>query len=174
MLRSSLRSVRAQDANIGFSTFDKFFYSPVKNNPADAAKKVAAGMDGACAASGEADVYAFSARLLGLEGRGADGAAVPPCACGSLDGPSGVYLGVPAALSPTLVLSPAFAVTTSEAASKVRGGSISARSSLVIEGEDIVLEELELDGALVVRAVEGAVVRAKGLRVSNAGWAFVP
>ena len=78
-------------------------------------------MDGACAASGEADVYAFSARLLGLEGRGADGAAVPPCACGSLDGPSGVYLGVPAALSPTLVLSPAFAVTTSEAASKVRG-----------------------------------------------------
>ena len=121
MLRSSLRSVRAQDANIGFSTFDKFFYSPVKNNPADAAKKVAAGMDGACAASGEADVYAFSARLLGLEGRGADGAAVPPCACGSLDGPSGVYLGVPAALSPTLVLSPAFAVTTSEAASKVRG-----------------------------------------------------
>ena len=43
------------DANIGFSTFDKFFYSPVKNNAADAAKKVAAGMDGACAASGEAE-----------------------------------------------------------------------------------------------------------------------
>ena len=38
-----------------------------RNNPADAAKKVAAGMDGACAASGEADVYAFSARLLGLQ-----------------------------------------------------------------------------------------------------------
>jgi len=30
LLRWSLRSVRAQDANIGFSTFDKFFYSPVK------------------------------------------------------------------------------------------------------------------------------------------------
>ena len=31
-------------ANIGFTTFPQFFYSPVKNNAADAVKKVAAGM----------------------------------------------------------------------------------------------------------------------------------
>ena len=46
-----------------------------------------------------------------------------------------------------------------DAPCKVRGGSISARSTLVIDGEDIIVDGLVLDGALIVKAVAGASVR---------------
>jgi UDP-sugar pyrophosphorylase len=66
-----------------------------------------------------------------------------------------------------VVLSPAFGVTSSEVADKVRGGSISAASTLVVDGEGVILEGLTLDGALIVRAAAGATVHI------NRGWEFV-
>ena len=51
---------------------------------------------------------------------------------------------------------------------------ISQRSALVIEGPDVVVEGLELDGALVVRACAGARVVLRGLAVKNAGWTLTP
>jgi UDP-sugar pyrophosphorylase len=72
-----------------------------------------------------------------------------------------------------VVLSPAFGVTSSEVADKVRGGSISAASTLVVDGEGVILEGLTLDGALIVRAAAGATVHIKGLSVQNRGWEFV-
>lgn len=48
------------------------------------------------------------------------------------------------------------------------------RSTLVLEGEGLVLETLELDGALSLKAGEGARVTVRGLKVSNDGWEMVP
>ena len=50
---------------------------------------------------------------------------------------------------------------------------ISQRSSLVLDG-DVVLEGLELDGALVIRASPGCRVRVVRLAVRNDGWPLVP
>lgn len=44
------------------------------------------------------------------------------------------------------------------------------KSVLVLEGRDIHIKNLKVDGALVVRAVPGAKVTIDGLAVSNAGW----
>jgi len=61
---------------------------------------------------------------------------------------------------------------------KVAGGDkikiLSPESVLVVEGEGVVLEDLELDGALVVKACAGAKVTVKGLKVSNKGWTYKP
>eukprot|EP01052_Picozoa_sp_SAG31_P018416 SAG31_NODE_1304_length_8894_cov_22.532689_2_plen_352_part_00 len=206
----------APTAAVGFCMFAESFYSPVKNNPSDASKKVAAGLHGACPATGEADLYRYASELLKLEApvltryplppadapepttaasfapepQGEEGTAAPeaqpaptevpeqpevpaePCAVTASEPTT--YLGVPVALGPAVVLAPSWAVTTEEAASKVSGGSVSARSTLVLEGRDIALENCTLDGALVVKAVPGAHVTLKDLTVSNAGWEFVP
>eukprot|EP01043_Picozoa_sp_COSAG02_P016245 COSAG02_NODE_711_length_18126_cov_43.786986_4_plen_381_part_00 len=163
-------------AMIGFTTFPYCFYSPVKNNPVDAAKKVAKGMKGACAATGEADLYAFARLLINIDARietpGGEPGVAAPCICADTDEAAAHYLGVPVKLVPAIALSPSFGVTTTEVAAKVRGGTISARSTLVLDGEDIIIEDLVLDGALVVHAVAGACVRIKGLKVSNRGWEF--
>lgn len=47
-------------------------------------------------------------------------------------------------------------------------------STLVLEGEGLHLEGLELDGALVIKAAPGARVSVRGLKVSNEGWVMVP
>jgi UDP-sugar pyrophosphorylase len=41
---------------------------------------------------------------------------------------------------------------------------------LLLDGRDISIKNLRVDGALVVRAVPGARVVIDGLTVSNAGW----
>ena len=45
-------------------------YSPVKNNVGDAAKKQASGLEPACAAAGEFDVYRFNCDYLRAHGAG--------------------------------------------------------------------------------------------------------
>lgn len=44
----------------------------------------------------------------------------------------------------------------------------------MLEGEGLVLETLDLDGALVIKAVPGARVSVRGLKLSNDGWVMVP
>ena len=53
--------------------------------------------------------------------------------------------------------------------------TISARSTLIIEGEGkVTIHELELDGALRIRATAGAIVDVRGLVVRNRGWELTP
>jgi hypothetical protein len=85
----------------------------------------------------------------------------------------GAPLGIPVSLGPLLHLSPAFAPPWAVLAKMVKGGSISARSSLVVDGEAS-LRGLELDGALVVRTSGGASAKIDGLREANAGWELRP
>ncbi len=59
---------------------------------------------------------------------------------------------------------------------KVSRGSLllAPRSVLLLEGRDITIKNLRVDGALVVRAAPGAQVVIDGLTVSNAGWTWTP
>ena len=50
--------------------------------------------------------------------------------------------------------------------------SIAPGSVLVLEG-DVEVSGLELDGALIVRALNGSRAVLKNLKVKNAGWTFV-
>lgn len=45
---------------------------------------------------------------------------------------------------------------------------------LLLDGPDIHIKNLRVDGALMVRAVPGARVVIDGLTVSNAGWSWTP
>lgn len=81
-------------------------------------------------------------------------------------------LGIPVVLSPQIHLAPAFAATWAEMLKKVsKGGSISDRSSLVVDG-DAKLLGLELDGALVIRPSAGTSIKVDGLKETNAGWSL--
>ena len=47
---------------------------------------------------------------------------------------------------------------------------VSARSSLVIEGDGVIVESLDLDGALVIKCEKGATGVVRDLVVKNKGW----
>jgi UDP-sugar pyrophosphorylase len=57
---------------------------------------------------------------------------------------------------------------------KVSQGSLllAPKSVLLLDGPDISIRNLRVDGALVVRAVPGAKVVLDGLTVSNQGWSW--
>lgn len=57
---------------------------------------------------------------------------------------------------------------------QVSGGSMSATSTLMLSGANVRVENLDLDGTLIVRAVAGANVHLKDLVVKNRGWAIEP
>jgi UDP-sugar pyrophosphorylase len=156
------------ETRVGFTVIKEVWvgYSPVKNSVADALAKVAAGCPPHSAAAGECDMYGTVCRSLRMAGASvADPTAV-------------TFAGTPLELWPRVVLSPGTAATLVELKERVvkptgAGVRVSARSCLVLRG-DVILEELELDGTLVITAAPGATVRVRGLRVANAGWEWVP
>ncbi|KAL3907463.1 MAG: hypothetical protein SGILL_008864, partial [Bacillariaceae sp.] len=50
---------------------------------------------------------------------------------------------------------------------------ITQRSSMVLEGHHLTIKNLDLDGALVIKAGEDTHVTVDGLKVRNKGWEFV-
>jgi len=48
--------------------------------------------------------------------------------------------------------------------------SITATSSLVLDGSSVIIKSLQLDGALIITAVDGAEVIVDGAVVKNDGW----
>ena len=82
--------------------------------------------------------------------------------------------GIPVTPGPRIILCPAFGITREEYVDKVKGNNkISERSSLVLDGHHLTIKDLELDGALVIRASEHSHVTVDGLKVSNKGWELV-
>eukprot|EP01061_Rhynchopus_euleeides_P011017 TRINITY_DN20592_c0_g1_i1.p1 TRINITY_DN20592_c0_g1~~TRINITY_DN20592_c0_g1_i1.p1 ORF type:complete len:588 (+),score=203.93 TRINITY_DN20592_c0_g1_i1:47-1810(+) len=157
-----------ESAPVGFTTFDRLIaFSAVKNNTTDAAVKAASGLDAQCAASGESDFYAMQCKRLSLCGVTFD----DPC-------PEVEYNKIPIRWWPRVVLHPGFAPTLAALQGKVKptgsGVHITARSSLVVEGEDVVIHSLRLDGALHIKVAPGASLVINSLEVSNEGWAFDP
>ena len=159
------------EAKVGFTTITPNLaaYSPVKNSVAEAQAKFAKGDPTHSATSGELDVYASHCAALRLVG----------CSVGS---PMSVtFLGMERlALPPRISFAPSFAPSLGHLRSKLpapRQVAISARSSFVLEGhcENVILESLELDGALHISVHHPRcrlVIRC-GL-VQNAGWHWTP
>ncbi len=120
-------------------------YSPCKNNTNDAAQSVRQGVPAGCAFTAESDHYAAPAQLLRLLGAQVETAS------------PATFLGITAIPSPRLVFHPSFAVLPGEVRERFPAPSrvsISARSSLVVSG-DVIIESLQLDGALFLSAVPG-------------------
>ncbi|RVX15791.1 UDP-sugar pyrophosphorylase [Vitis vinifera] len=146
-------------ARVGFTVMDAWLaYAPVKNNPEDAAK-VPKGNPYHSATSGEMAIYRANSLIL----RKAGGVQID-------DPVQEVFNGQEVEVWPRITWKPIWAVTFSEIKRKISGScSISQRSTLVIKGCNIFLEDLSLDGTLVVNSVEDAEVKVGGV-VQNKGW----
>ncbi|KAJ7965490.1 UDP-sugar pyrophosphorylase [Quillaja saponaria] len=145
-------------ARVGFTVIDPWLaYAPVKNNPEDAAK-VPIGNPYHSATSGEMAIYRANSLILRKSG------------VEIADPVQQVFNGQEVEVWPRITWKPKWGVTFSQIKSKVGGScSVSQRSTLAIKGQNIFLEDLSLDGALVISAIEGAEVKVGG-SVQNKGW----
>lgn len=149
-------------ARVGFTVMDAWLaYSPVKNNPDDAAK-VPKGNPYHSATSGEMAIYRANSLILRE---------------------AGVQVGDPVLQSfnqqevevwPCIVWKPKWAVTFTGVKGKVGGKNIiTQRSTLAIKGKNIFLEDLSLDGALIIDAIDDAEVKVAG-PIENKAWIIEP
>jgi UDP-sugar pyrophosphorylase len=151
------------DEKVGVSIFDRrWSFSANKNNITDAAAKHAAGGPPESAATAESDFY-----LAGRMRLSAAGAKVQ-------EAPEELILGVPFTNGPKVLLRPSFAMTLAEARTKISGCTLSGEATLILDGKDIVLENVALSGrsALVVKACDGAKVTVQG-GFENEGFELV-
>lgn len=135
---------------VGFTMFPSWIcYSPCKNNTVDAAASVKKGVPAGCAWTAESDQYNSQAQLMRTIG------------CGVDEGAPREFLDIPAVNGPRVVIDPSTALFSSEYAkifpypNRIK---MTARSTLVLQG-DVVVEALELDGALVAKAKPGDKLR---------------
>lgn len=152
------------EEKVGVTIFDRIWcFSPNKNNITDAAAKHAAGGPPESAATAESDFYRANRYKL----------MVANVAVAESD-PQEV-LGVPFTPGPKVVLHPSFAMTLSEVREKLSGGRISDEATLILEGQDIYIQDLEMSGrsALVIKACDGAKVIVKHACFSNEGFEMV-
>ena len=149
---------------VGFTQMERWMsFSAVKNNPKDALAKFNKTGFAESACAGEADFYRTNRKLLNSFGVNV-----------VVEASTRNFLDIPTNIGAKVVLSPQFGVTVAELKGRFPSAdcvSISSKSTLVLDG-DITVESLELDGALIVRALEGAKVVIKKLKVDNKGWEF--
>ncbi|KAK3009035.1 hypothetical protein RJ639_014619 [Escallonia herrerae] len=147
-------------ARVGFTVMDSWLaYAPVKNNPEDAAK-VPKGNPYHSATSGEMAIY--RANSLSLRKAGIQVA----------DPAERVFNGQEVEVWPRITWKPKWGTTFAEIKSKVNGScSISQKSTMVLKGRNTFLEDLFLDGALIIEAIDDAEVKVGG-SVQNKGWAI--
>lgn len=153
-------------ANIGFTMFDRWFtFSPAKNALDAGQEAVAKGGWQAAPgtmSSAESDKYIQNQRKLFHVGAKVDVTNPPEDLV--------LFAGIPVTPGPRIVLCPAFGITQQEYREKVHDLRISKRSALVLEGHHLIIKNLQVDGALVIRAGEESHVTVDGLGVVNAGW----
>ena len=151
---------------VGFTSIAaELCFSPVKNATADGVLLQQSGTHPGVAATGEADQYASTRKILSSIG------------CNIVDASPVSFNGIVITPGPEIVLAPSFAIFPAECRIKFPNPShvkISSRSSLVVRGNGVIIESLELDGALVIECEEGASGVIRNLIVKNAGWEKVP
>lgn len=136
-------------------------FSPVKNATSDGIALQKKGTHPGVAASGESDQYAAVRKILTTIG------------CKVEDSPKATFAGIEVTPGPEIVFGPNFVSYPGEYKSKFPNPAevkISAGSSLVVNGNGVTIESLELDGALVIECEEGASGVIKDLVVKNKGW----
>ncbi len=146
---------------VGFTSIPaEFCFSPVKNATADGVKLQEKGTAAGVAATGEADQYAAVRMIMKSMG------------CQVEDAAEETFAGIRVIPGPEIVTKSNFTICPAEYKCRFPNPSrikISARSSLVIEG-NIVIESLDLDGALEIKCEEGAQGIVRDLVVKNKGW----
>jgi UDP-sugar pyrophosphorylase len=152
---------------VGFTSLaSELCFSPVKNAAADGVALQANGTHPGVAATGEADQSNAMCTILRSIG------------CDVQKGEMITAInGIRFNSGPDCVIKPSFAACCNELKTKFPNPSmvkISGRSSLVLSGEGLVIESLDLDGALVVICEEGAAGVIRNLSVKNGGWLKVP
>ena len=138
-------------------------YFPCKNDIVSAAKLSASGVPPHSASSSEMAVYHLHARSLRTIGADIGEASERS------------FRGVRVEVGPAIVLAPSFAPCFTLLQAKLPSPSqikVSARSTLVVSGADVIIEQLDLDGALVLEVAPGGKLRVISLTVHNAGWDF--
>lgn len=147
--------------HVGFTSFHAdLCFSPVKNATADGVNLQAKGTAPGVAATGEADQYGAVRKIMTSMG------------CIVEDAPEATFSGIKIIPGPEIVTKPSFAVCPGEYKARFPKPSnikISGRSSLVLSG-NIIIESLDLDGALVIECEEGASGTISSLVVQNKGW----
>jgi len=149
----------------GVSIFDRrWSFSANKNNLVDAAAKHAAGGPPESGATAESDFYLAGRMKLTAAGMEVETAEEK------------LILGIPFTLGPRVILRPSFAMTLAEVRGKIKGGKISGDATLVLDGKNISLENVEITAgsALVIHAYDGANVTAENRTVENDGFKLVP
>ena len=136
-------------------------FSPVKNSVADGVVLQGKGIAPGTAATGEADQYAAFRTMLRSRG------------CQIEDAAPVEYNGIKVVPGPAIVLKPDFAFCPGQYNVKFpfpEKVKISSRSTLVVRGSEVIIESLDLDGALIidVEGHEETVIR--DLVVKNDGW----
>lgn len=147
-------------ARVGFTVMETWLaYAPVKNNAEDAAK-VPKGNPYHSATSGEMAIYRANCLILRKAGFQVADPVVQ------------IFNGQEVEVWPRITWKPKWGLTFSLIKSKVSGHcSISQRSTLAIKGQQIFIENLSLDGALIIEAVDNAEVKVGG-SVQNNGWSL--
>ncbi|KAM0943252.1 putative nucleotidyltransferase [Dioscorea sansibarensis] len=145
-------------ARVGFTVMDTWLaYAPVKNNPEDAAK-VPKGNPYHSATSGEMAIYRANSLIMKKAGVEIADPAVDDFNAQEVE------------VWPRITWSPKWAITFANVKKKLTEKcSVSQRSTMIIKGQNIVLDSLSLDGTLIVNAIDEAKVQVSGC-VQNKGW----
>jgi UDP-sugar pyrophosphorylase len=149
------------DEKVGVTIFDrKWSFSANKNNIKDAAAKHAAGGTPESGTTAESDFYLAGRMRLAAAGVKVETAKEE------------LILGIPFTPGPRVLLRPSFAMTLAEVRAKISGGSISGDATLILDGQDIMLDDVEITpgSALVIKACDGAKVIVKNLKIENDGF----
>lgn len=159
------KELGGDNVNIGFTMFDRWFtFSPAKNALEAGQDAVSNGNTApGTMSSAESDKYIQNQRKLRFAG-----VDLPVTAEEDLV----PVAGIPVTAGPRIILSPSFSISQEELVSKINAGhvSVSKKSSLVIEGHHLRLDNLEVDGALVIHTGPETHLTVDGLKVKNKGW----
>jgi UDP-sugar pyrophosphorylase len=162
-----LEQSSGETKRVGFTSISAdMCFSPVKNATADGVALQEKGTAPGVAASGESDQYGAFRRMMRSVG------------CRVEEAEPEVHEGIKAVLSPEIILKPNFVTCPRDykrvfpTPEKIK---ISSKSSLVISGPgSIIVESLDLDGALVIECPEGEKIVVKDQVVRNEGWKREP
>ena len=150
---------------VGFTSISaEFCFSPVKNATTDGVALQEKGSPPGTAASGESDQYGAVRKIMQKIG------------CKIEDSPEETHLGIKVIPGPAIVLKPNFALCPAEIREKFpypEKIKISARSTLVVRGEKVVIKSIDLSGAAVIDVKDGNECTVDGAVVQNEGWTRV-
>ena len=161
-MMQDLPRIMAQKSRVGYCSLPRWAcFSAVKRNPESAIQEAKKTGFGESFYSMEEDFYKLFRRVLRME----------RIDVGSQEWDERITDpdGIPSL--PILVLSPAASLTLSDMHSHFCGSlKMSDKSILLIDGTNIFLENVVLDGTLIIRACPGANVYIRDATIQNDGW----